>query len=116
MPEELNLFQCISALMVNKYKNEGIWLGIRSKRNPSENPLGIKWSKDTIRVLRVYQSYNKEQKNKLNFQPRLRKLKQILNLWKLRIFSLEGKVLIIKTLGISQFTFLASVTDIPERL
>ncbi len=72
--------ESLSSLNVNKDKTEGMWLG--SKINSSEKPLGIKWSKDPKRVLGVYQSYNEEQKNKLNFQPRLRKLKQILNLWK----------------------------------
>ncbi len=31
-------------------------------------PLGTKWPTDHVRVLGVYQSYNKEQKTKANFQ------------------------------------------------
>ena len=51
-----------------------------------------------------------------NFTPKLNNLKTILNLWKLRHLTLAGKILLIKTFGLSQSIYLASVIPVPNEV
>ena len=44
-----------------------------------------------------------------NFNKKLKNLKAKLNIWKTRDLSIFGRIMLIKTLGISQFTHLAPV-------
>ena len=43
-------------------------------------------------------------------------MKQHLDLWKMRKLSIFGKVLIVKTFGVSNFSFLATVVYIPTEI
>ena len=64
----------------------------------------------------IYIGHNKEEVYRVNFEPPLRLLDKQLALWKRRSLSLKGKVLIVKTLGISKFTFLSKVLHIPSEI
>ena len=107
----LQSFEIVSGLKVNRSKSEGLWLG--SNRRNIETPLGIKWP-EFIKLLGVTIGYNKVIVEQQNFSGRLKTLRNKLNMWKQRNLTLTGKVLIIKTFGISQLLYLASVIHIPE--
>ena len=110
---KLDHFKKVSGLKINIEKTEGWWLG--SNVHSQKKPFGIKWSTEPIKALRIYYSYDKQSAERANFDDKiLKKLERLLYWWKARDLSLMGKVLIVKTLGISQFTFLASVLHIPE--
>ena len=107
----LERFSKISGLKINKEKTEALWLG-RNKFNISK-PLGIKWSQEPIKVLGVYICTDSKKVIEANFSLRIKKLKQQINIWKQRNLSLIGKVLILKTFGISQFIYLAGLLPFP---
>ena len=107
----LGKFEQISGLVVNSDKTEAMWLG--SLKNSKDNPLGLKWS-NILKGLGVYFSYDKEKAEIANFKPKIRKLMHTFNFWKLRNLSMTGKILIMKSLGISQLTYLASVIEVPD--
>ena len=52
--------------------------------------------------------------NLKNFDEKLEKMKKKLNFWKMRDLTLYGKVLLIKTYGISQLLYVSSVLNVPQ--
>ena len=109
---ELENFKKASGLKINIDKTEGLWLG--SNANSQKKPFGIKWSSKPIKALGIYYSYDIKAAESANFDDTIKKLEMQLHWWKARDLSLMGRVLIAKTLGLSKFSFLASVLDIPE--
>ena len=69
---------------------------------------------DTIKILGTHFSYNEKLKEERNFCLILTNIQPVLNLWKLRNLTLEGKVLIFKTLALSKIIFQVFVTPIPN--
>ena len=45
-----------------------------------------------------------------------KKIRQIIGLWKTRSLSLEGKILIFKTLAISKIVYISSITVVPRAI
>ena len=68
---------------------------------------------DTIKILGTHFSYNKKLKEEINFCLIKANIERVLKLWKLRNLTLEGKILIFKTLALSKIIFQAFVTPIP---
>ena len=54
--------------------------------------------------------------NELNFNLKIRKLQTNLDMWRSRDLTLFGKVLIIKSLGLSQLIYSASILNVPEEV
>ena len=106
----INKFEICSGLKLNISKTEALWIG--KDKNKTEKPFNIKWSTKPIKVLGIYIGHNKEEAYRANFEPPLQLLDKQLALWKRRSLSLKEKVLIVKTLGISKFTFLSKVLHI----
>ena len=68
---------------------------------------------DTIKILGTHFSYNEKLKEEINFCLIKANIERVLKLWKLRNLTLEGKILIFKTLALSKIIFQAFVTPIP---
>ena len=68
---------------------------------------------DTIKILGTHFSYNEKLKEERNFCLIIANIQYVLKLWKLRNLTLEGKILIFKTLALSKIIFQAFVTPIP---
>ena len=62
----------------------------------------------------IYFSYNTEHANKLNFEEKINNLEKTLNGWKQRKLTLLGRINIVKTLGLSELIYYASVLCIPK--
>ena len=105
-------FGQISGLKLNVSKSQALWLG--SKRFCRDKPFNVLWPDDPIKALGVNFSYNVKLAEENNFVPKPNNLRTILNLWKTRHLTLAGKILLIKTFGLSQFIFLASVISVPN--
>ena len=102
-----------SGLKLNIDKTEGLWIG--ANKNKHSEPLGISWSKHPVRILGIHMSYNEQENNKSNFEEKIEKCKRITNMWQTRNLTLLGRVQIIKTFIISQFSYVTSVITIPEK-
>ena len=68
---------------------------------------------DTIKILGTHFSYNEKLKEERNFCLITANIQRVLKLWKLQNLTLEGKVLIFKTLALSEIIFQTFVTPIP---
>ena len=76
----------------------------------------FKSTKDAIKVLGAFLSYNPDKNTEANFFTKIRKMKKKLNLWLSRDLhvTLYGKSLLAKTLGVSQLIYTVSMLPVPE--
>ena len=100
-----------SGLLLNA-KTECLWIG--SNRDNKTKPLGILWPDHPLRILGIYVSYDEDACYKCNFESRLNKAKQIINMWSMRNLTMYGRKQIIKTFIVSQFMYVCSVLATPK--
>ena len=55
---------------------------------------------NTIKILGIYYSYNKQLENDENLRKYIAKIKDVVKLWRARKLSLEGKITVFKSLAI----------------
>ena len=70
--------------------------------------------KDAVKIIRVTFSYNKAIQNDLNFRTTISKIQPVLKLWSMQ--SLEGKVIVFKSLVISKIVCLSLLTSVPNNV
>ena len=71
---------------------------------------------DTIKILGIHYSYNKQLENDENFKKYIAKIENVLKLWRARDLLLEGKITVFKSLTLSKITHLALVKTIPPSI
>ena len=89
-----------------------MWLG--SMKHNTCNILEFKSTREPLKVLGIFLSYNQDKNIDENFLSRIRKMKTKLNLWLSRDLTLYGKSLLAKTLGVSQLVYAASLLSVPN--
>ena len=67
---------------------------------------------DVIKILGICYSYDKKLENEKNFLNHFKKLQNVLNMWRMKNWSLLGKISIFKTLGFSKTIHLTLVTSV----
>ena len=111
----LNLLKTLDDIRVlNLEKTDVLWMG--SARNCKRQPLGIKWPSKPIKALGVYFSYDEKRCEEENLEAKLNSLKAILDICKSRDLSIYRRILLIKSLGISQLLYLVSVISVPDHV
>ena len=106
------IFQQLSGLKINKTKTEAIWLGPLEPQ--FELPDRMQFSKEPVKVLGIYLCSNFVEMIDINFKFKIKKIKIHLSMWKQRCLSLTGKVLVIKSLAMSQILYLANLLPFPD--
>ena len=82
--------------------------------NPFTQPMfGLKWTLGPVIMLGITFDHFTENLFRLNFPPKLSRLKRLLALWSQRDLTPLGKVTIVKSLGLSQFVYLFQVLPDP---
>ena len=104
----IKTFSSYSGLKLNKNKTEGIWIG--KQKHCKEKVEEIKFTDKPVKVLGLYVGRDKKKCEKLNWESKLEKARILMKSWEKRNLSLLGKILIVKTIIIPQFTFISSVT------
>ena len=107
----LNKFSCFSGLKPNKSKCEIV--GIGSLNGVKVALCGMKsvnLNIETIKILGTHFSYNKELQQEKNFFTHITKIQSVLNIWRMRDLSIEGKITVFKSLAISKIIHLTLVT------
>ena len=80
------------------------------------NPLNLKWMRSPMRIIGVHVSYNDKENDELNFHLKIRKMQTNLDIWRARNLTLFGKVMIIKSLGLSQLVYSAWTLNVPKEI
>ena len=108
-------FETVSSLQVNYQKSEAMYLG--SLRNTCSNikPCGIQWTK-CVKILGIYFSYDDAEMIDLNYNDKLKSLARVLNMWKMRDLTVIGKIVIVKTFGLSKLLYTSSMIGMPNRI
>ena len=69
---------------------------------------------NTIQILGIHFSYNRSLGNDENYRRYIIKIEKLLKLWRMRQLTIEGKILVFKTLAMSKVAHLALVKHIPS--
>ena len=73
-------------------------------------------NKNAIKILGILFSYNKNIEVEQNFKKTIIGIEKVLRMGPRRNLTLEGKIIIFKTLTLSKFLFLAQVLSIPNEI
>ena len=78
----------------------------------------IDLTKDAVKIIGSSFSYNKAIQNELKFTTTISKIQAVLKLWRMRRLSLEGKVIVFKSLAISKivYLYLSLLTNVPNKI
>ena len=106
----LNDFEKVSGLKLNVLKTEAMWIG--SLQNCEDEPLGFKW-KTCVKFLGIFITYDVNILVEKNFKQRLKKIANLINLWKSRGLSIHGKVSIIKAILLPKMIYPSSFLSTP---
>ena len=109
----LDSFKILSGLTMNRDKSELIALGYYKAHPPDVSFSGLMYSTGPVKLLGVVLVNNFSELIRLNYLPKLEKLKNILHIWSGRDISPLGKIVVVKSLALSQLTFLFSVLPNP---
>ena len=71
---------------------------------------------DTLKILGTHFTYNEKLKEEKIFQKTVTDMKRVLKIWKMRRLTLEGKIVIFKTIAISKIVFQAFITTAPKHI
>ena len=74
----------------------------------------IDLTKNSVKISGIHFSYNKKIENEENLLSLLKKIENVLKIWKIRNLTDQGKITIFKTLAISKVIHLALVTNVPH--
>ena len=73
-------------------------------------------AKNSVKALGVYFGYNKKEMENKNWTDKIEKTKSSLRCWNIHVrdLSLQGRILIIKTMALSKVVYLAAALLTPE--
>ena len=105
-------FGKVAGPKLNKQKTVGMKLGCL--RNNNINVTEITWASDHIKALGIYFGHDIKSRTKLNWENAIKAVEKRLELWKRRKLSLVGRILIVKSFGISKLVHLSSTIACSE--
>ena len=76
----------------------------------------IDLTKNSVKILGIHFSYNRKIENEENFIKFVKKIENVLKVWRTRNLVVQGKITIFKTLAISKVIHLALVTNVPRAI
>ena len=78
------------------------------------NDYNIEYIEEPVKCLGIYVGENKKELDYLNWNSKLDKIANILNLWKMRNLTYYGRVVIVKILAASQIVYTATAVRTPN--
>lgn len=107
--KEYDKFSCRSGIFLNKDKTEILKIGHQENNSIEnveiDNSGNVVMTKDKVKICGIYFGNNKEDTYSLNVTDKINKLQGILNNLKRRYLTLEGNILVVKTLALSQIVY-----------
>ena len=111
---KIKMFSEISGLQINTKKSYAMSLGKNKMFN--EEHYGIKFV-DSLKILGVHFSQNyAASENPANWESKIEKVEKLFGLWAKRDLSIKGKIIIVKTFGLSQFIYLMQSIGLPDKV
>ena len=111
--KEIGNFEKCTGLKVNYNKSTVYRIGSARKSNAKQYTFAkIPWTNDPVNLLGIWIAENNTDLIKLNVEPTMRKIENIINIWSNRDLSLIGKILIVNTLISLLFIYKLAVLPI----
>ncbi len=108
----INTFTILAGPKLNVKKTEGIWLGANKQLPKSVH--GIVFTDRPLKCLGLYVGHDKDECYKKNWIDKLNKIEKTLDIWKRRQLSIQGKVIIVKSLIMSKLVYNFSLLKTPD--
>ena len=111
------VFSKFSGLKLNTSKCE--ICGIGAKKGDLVALCGFKnvdLTRNSIRILGVHFSYNKNICHQRNFVDVIKKIENVIKVWKMRNLTLLGKITIFKSLAISKIVYISYLSNVPPEI
>ncbi len=105
-------FSNVCGLQLNLSKTEGLCFGTNAGAIPHDNI--IKWPENPLRYLGIYIGSDDVECERLNWTLKIEKMQKLIDCWRTRKLTLQGKILIIKSLLLPTIVYSASLLPIPE--
>ena len=100
-------FGYASGLKLNDKKTEALWIGSNVGKNEKLLPeKNFKWPENKVKVLGVWISTDPTVTLNLNYVEKLEQIRNFLSCWKYRRLTLIGKIQVLKSLALSQLTYI----------
>ena len=109
------IFSKYSGLKLNESKTEICGIGV--KRGVEVALCGMKSVNlvtNSVKILGIYFSYNEEIMNEKNFVSVIKKIENVLAVWRMRSLTLAGKITVLKSLIFSKIVFVSFLSNIPK--
>ena len=112
------MFQLKNAqdLKLNIDKSKAKFIGILKNNDYFSHDFSWLKDKDHIESLRIVYVDTEEDNYKYNFQSRLVKLRNTLQIWKQRDLSLKGKITVVNNLALAPVIYVSCVISTPTRV
>ena len=109
------MFQIHSGLKVNYDKTEIMPLGpIKNNYRVLLPDHNFRWHSGPIKSLGVFITHDINNTLELNYGPVVRKVENVLKLWKKRDLTIYGKIVVLNSFVLSQYIYLLSVLPTPK--
>ena len=108
----LHHFESISGLKANIDKTQAFLIGKHTKFKQHEK---IPWNTGPIKILGISICKTEQESYIQNFEPKIKQIKTLFNIWKQRRLSLKGKITIINSLAASLLVYPCTCLRTPER-
>ena len=105
IPILLNKIKRFSGLVLNKTKTKGLLLG-KNRRNNRLSIHGIIFTMTVIKSLGIYFCTNTQESMQLNWDKLIDEIQNLLNSWKRRKLTFNGKIVVLKSLVMSKCNYL----------
>ena len=70
-------------------------------------------NEETVKILGINFSHNKKLEEEKSFNNHIAKIENVLRVWRMRDLTIEGKIVIFKSLAISKIVHLALIKTVP---
>ena len=115
--DTFHFFSCFSGLKPNLRKSEIAGIGILKGFQVAVCGMRcIDLNVDTLKILGIHFPYKEKLKEEKNFYKIVTDMQRVLKIWKMRRLTLEGKIVIFKTIAISKIVFQAFITTFPKHI
>ena len=109
-----DIFSTFSGFKLNVSKCELCGIGVLKGVDTALcNVKNVNLTKESIKILGVYYSYNNKIREDKNFISSIKKIENVLKVWKMRSLTLHGKIVIFKSLAISKIIYISHMSSVP---
>ena len=110
-------FSTFSGFKLNFSKCELCGIGVlKGVETALCNVKNVNLTNNSIKVLGVYYSYDKNICEEKNFISTIKKIENVLKVWKMRNLTLYGKIVIFKSLAISKIIYISHMSSVPSTI